>query len=492
MGARSVNAPTADAFHRRGLLPAVRDSAIWWFDPGAGPPGPRGEQPEPGGAEDGPGARQPGRQPEPPQAGQPPVFAGHFAGLMIRADRLDLTDPALTSDTLGGGVISQGQLEVILAERAVSLGAEIRRGTELTGLEPAAAGVTVEAGGQRITADWLVGCDGGRSAVRKLAGFGFAGLGPEFTGRQALVDLAEPEAVPMGDWVRTPAGAYVHGPVPGRIHTVQYASPPADPRAPVTAAELQASLREVSGIDTAITRVHAATRYTDQTRQAGTYRRGRVLLAGDAAHVHSPAGGQGLNLGIGDAMNLGWKLAATVRGHAPAGLLDTYTAERHPVGAWVQLWSSAQTALGRPDPRSEALRTVVADLLDTTAGATYVLRQISGLAQRYELPGDHPLTGRRAPEIVLAGGGTLAEAGRAGTALLACFGAPAELAGLAELGAGWAGRLRVVEAAQRPGGRDKLSALLVRPDGYVAWAADGDPDPAAAAAALTTWLGPAA
>ncbi|HEU5419040.1 MAG TPA: FAD-dependent monooxygenase [Streptosporangiaceae bacterium] len=496
MGARSVSAPTADAFHRRGLLPAVRDAAIWWFDP-AQRPGPgggeraaaRGERAEAGA---GPSAGEHGEQ---QHAGQPPVFAGHFAGLMIRADRLDLTDAALAGDTLGGGVISQQQLEGILAERAVSLGAEIRRGTELTGLEAGPDGVTVLAGGQRITADWLVGCDGGRSAVRKLAGFAFPGLGPEFTGRQALVELAEPAAVPFGDWIRTPAGAYAHGPVPGRIHTVQYESPPADPRAPVTAAELRDSLRAVSGIDAEITRVLAATRYTDQTRQAAAYRRGRVLLAGDAAHVHSPAGGQGLNLGIGDAMNLGWKLAATVRGWAPAGLLDSYTAERHPAGAWVQQWSSAQTALGRPDPRTAALRAVVADLLDTSAGATYVLRQISGLAQRYELAGEHPLTGRRAPEIRLAGGQTLAGRGQDGRALLAGFGGQP---GLAELGARWAGRLTVLDEAVTepvsPGasGPGRLSALLVRPDGYVAWAADGEPDLGAARAALTAWLGAAA
>jgi 2-polyprenyl-6-methoxyphenol hydroxylase-like FAD-dependent oxidoreductase len=473
MGARSVNAPTADAFHRRGLLPAVRDAATWWFDPG------------PKLANGANAAAPPGQ----------PVFAGHFAGLMVRADRLDLTDPGLAGDSLGGGVISQQRLEAILAERAVSLGAEIRRGTELTGLEIAGDLMTVLAGGERILADWLVGCDGGRSTVRKLAGFSFPGLGPEFTGRQALVELAAPDAVPFGDWIRTPAGAYVHGPVPGRIHTVQYESPPADPRAPVTADELRASLRAVSGIDAAITRVHAATRYTDQTRQADTYRRGRVLLAGDAAHVHSPAGGQGLNLGIGDAMNLGWKLAAAVRGWAPAGLLDTYTAERHPVGAWVQQWSSAQTALGRPDPRTAALRAMVADLLDTSAGATYVLRQISGLTQHYELAGEHPLTGRRAPELRLAGGQTLAGHGQDGRALLAGFGgAP----GLAKLGARWAGRLTVLDEAPlepapgRADGPGQLSALLVRPDGYVAWAADGEPDLEAAATALTTWLGAAA
>jgi 2-polyprenyl-6-methoxyphenol hydroxylase-like FAD-dependent oxidoreductase len=462
MGARSVSAPSADAFHRRGLLPAVEAAATWWYRPA-------------------PDARVP--DPRVPDA-RVPVFVGHFAGLPIRADRLDPADPGLAGNSLGGGVISMERLEAVLSDRAAALGVEVRRGAELTGLRAGRDGVTIQAGDQEIRAGWLVGCDGGRSTVRKLAGFSFPGTDAEFTGRQAMVEFAEPERLPLSGWIRTDTGAYTHGPVPGRIHTVQYDSPAAGRDAPVSAAELEASLRAVSGLDVTIKHVMVATRYTDQTRQATTYRDGRVLLAGDAAHIHSPAGGQGLNLGIGDAMNLGWKLAATVAGWAPEHLLDSYTAERHPLGARVQGWSDAQSALGRPDARTKALRDVVADLLDTRAGATYVLRQISGLGQRYDLPGEHPLIGGPAPDLLLDTGGTLAERGHDGKALLV------DLTGRAVLddaGREWGQRLHVTAAAaaQCP----SLSALLVRPDGFVAWATDGEPDPRAARAALTAWLG---
>ena len=165
--------------------------------------------------------------------------------------------------------------------------------------------------------------------MRKLAGFDFPGTDPEITGYNAMVSIADPEKLSPG-WNRTAKGTYVNGPVPGRILTVEFDGPPADREAPITVETLQQSLRNVSETDVTITAIHSATRWTDNARQASTYRQGRVLLAGDAAHVHSPFGGQGLNLGIGDAVNLGWKLAATIKGWAPESLLDTYTTERHP------------------------------------------------------------------------------------------------------------------------------------------------------------------
>ena len=166
---------------------------------------------------------------------------------------------------------------------------------------------------------------------------------------------------------------------------MEFDGPPEDRDAPVTAAELQASLRNVAGTEVTVTAVRSATRFTDNARQASTYRIGRVLLAGDAAHVHSPFSGQGLNLGLGDAMNLGWKLAAVIAGWAPETLLDTYTAERHPIGAWVLDWTRGQVAMMRPDPRSRALGAVVDDLMNTTDGATYFAKHISGVWQRYDL-----------------------------------------------------------------------------------------------------------
>jgi hypothetical protein len=205
-----------------------------------------------------------------------------------------------------------------------------------------------------------------------------------------------------------------------------------------------------------------------------------VLLAGDAAHVHSPFGGQGLNLSLGDAMNLGWKLAATVRGTAPDGLLDTYTAERHPLGAWVLDWTRAQIALMRPDPYARALREVVGDLARTVDGATYFAKKISGLWQRYDLPGDHRLVGASTPDYELADGSRLADHTHDGRALLL------DPSGtLRDLSARYRDRLRTVTTASLD--NNAPAALFVRPDGYVAWA--GEPDRDELDQALRTWLG---
>ncbi|GLX39640.1 hypothetical protein Sros01_57130 [Streptomyces roseochromogenus] len=209
---------------------------------------------------------------------------------------------------------------------------------------------------------------------------------------------------------------------------------------------------------------------------------------GDAAHVHSPFGGQGLNLGIGDAVNLGWKLAAVVRGGAPEGLLDSYTAERHPIGAWVLRWTRAQIALMRPEPASRALRDVVGDLTATTTGTTYFVKKISGVWQRYDLPGAHPLVGRSAPDLELADGRRLADLMHDGRALLLDL---ADDAGVAAVADGYGDRVRVVTAAAPAGAAP--AALLVRPDGCTAWAVDADADRERSlrelAGALTRWFG---
>jgi hypothetical protein len=247
---------------------------------------------------------------------------------------------------------------------------------------------------------------------------------------------------------------------------------------------MQASLRRVSGTDVQVTRLHLATRYADTTRQAVTYRQGRVLLCGDAAHVHSPAGGQGMNLGIGDAVNLGWKLALVARGAAPESLLDTYTGERHPIGAWVQRWSMAQTAVNTAQgPRADALREVLTDLLDTPDGATHVVSMIGGGWQHYDLPGDHPLIGHRVPDLPLDDGTTLAQHFRDGRAVLLDAGT-----GAAAVAAAWADRVRIMSA--RPTAYlDQPMVALVRPDGYIAWIAVDGPDDEGLERALATWLG---
>lgn len=456
-GLRGLSAPTLDAFHRRGLLDGIA---------------------APQGAEEGAPAAAHWAQ----QARRRP--GGHFAGIQFFHDRVDpsawayrLPGPAGT-----GLAVEMERLETVLAARALALGAEIRRGFGVDGLDPSEDGVTVRAGGEAIRGRWLVGCDGGRSTVRKAAGFTFAGTDPEFTGYSVEVELADPDKLSPGRH-HTPAGMYTHAP-PGTVAMVDFDGGAFHRTRPVTLEHAQAVLRRVSGTDVTVTALRLATTWTDRACQATAYRRGRVLLAGDAAHVHSPLGGQGLNLGLGDAMNLGWKLAATIRGDAPAGLLDTYGAERHPVGARVLDWSRAQVALMRPDPGARALAAILRDLVDTGDGATYFAGRVSGVALRYDLGGSHPLVGRSAPDFELAGGTRLGDLLRTGRGLLLDFDARVPLRALAGR---WDGRFDYVGAEARD--RLGVSAVLVRPDGIVAWAGEAAPDLEDAARAASRWFG---
>jgi 2-polyprenyl-6-methoxyphenol hydroxylase-like FAD-dependent oxidoreductase len=454
--------PTAEAFYRRGLLPAMEAQVQQGFAQMREFLKARGGDSE-----------------------KPLTPVGHFAGIMIASAGVHFDDPAFRDVGPAARVVMLRQqvVEALLAERAAELGVDFRRGVELTGFEAGDDGVTVHLdSGAEVHAGWLVGCDGGRSRVRKLTGFDFPGTEPSITGRQALVDLTGAEALPSG-WNHTEGGTFVHGPVPGRILTVEVDGPPDDRDAPITAQELEDSLRRVSGVDVRVTAVHSATRFTDNARQATTYRKGRVLLAGDAAHVHSPFGGQGLNLGIGDAVNLGWKLAATIRGWAPDGLLDTYTTERHPIGEWVLEWTRAQVALMRTDVRTRALRQVVTDLLRTDDGATYLAKKLSGVLQRYPIDGEHDLTGRGAPDFEFADGTRLGERLQDGRALLLDL---AENAELRETASGWADRVGVLTA--KCVSEPALTGVLIRPDGYVAWARE-DGSTAGLDAALRRWFG---
>jgi hypothetical protein len=252
-------------------------------------------------------------------------------------------------------------------------------------------------------------------------------------------------------------------------------------RQPLDRESAQALLRRISGREATITALHLATTWTDGARQATAYRRGRVLLAGDAAHLHSPLGGQGLNLGLGDAMNLGWKLAAVVRGEAADALLDTYQAERHPIGARVLEWSRAQVALMRPSAGSRALAAIVADLAETRDGATYLAERVWGVGQQLDLGHTHPLVGRSTPDFLLVDGRRMGELLRAGQAVLLVFDAAASLC--EEVDVERAGILSIAQPAVDSLG---LSALLVRPDGIVAWASDGA-DAAGLARAVQEW-----
>lgn len=307
--------------------------------------------------------------------------AGHFAGIPFYYGDVDMAHWPSPASLLS----EMAETEAVLMRRALSLGVEILRGVAVESVTQDAQAVRVHSGARTFAGRWLVGCDGARSAVRKAGGFAFAGTEPAFTGYTMKADIADPELLKPGRNV-TPTGMYFQS-QPGYFAMQDFDGGAFHQTGqPVTLEHAQAVLRRISQTGVTIGALHVATTWTDRARQASSYRNGRILLAGDAAHIHSPLGGQGLNLGIGDAVNLGWKLAATIRGDAPAGLLDTYHAERHPVGARVLDWSRAQVAVMRPGPEGRALRAIFADLLKTRDGATYVASRVWGIAAAADRP----------------------------------------------------------------------------------------------------------
>jgi len=459
LGHRGLNIASMEAFYRRGFMDDLRNSSAMWF-----------------------GA--PDTRPSAPEHAAPPQFrfAGHFAGIMLNGELIDYSDPDFREKgpAAAGCLIDLVSLEKVLAHRAGDLGVSIRRGVAVTGLSQEKDAVTVQTTGGAVRAPWLIGCDGGRSTVRKAAGFAFPGTPPEITAYAAIAQVADAHKLNPG-WNRTPAGVYVYGPGPHRVLVVEFKGPPADRDAPVTTEELQTSLRQVSGTDVTISTVFASTRFTDNARQATTYRSGRVLIAGDAAHVHSPFGGQGMNLGLGDAMNIGWKLASVIKGWTPEELLDTYTAERHPMGAWALDWTRAQVAVMRPEPYARAMGEVTKDWIETRAGATYFAKRIAGVWQRYDLGSGHPLRGKSAPDFAFQDGTRLGAYLHPGRAVLFRFEAAPDL-GVEEQERLRVVRKQCVEPAPVP-------QLFVRPDGYIAWAGDRDGDQDTLRTTLRQWLG---
>lgn len=458
LGLRGLNAGSVETFYRRGLLtPLIEASGVDATTIGADPD-----------ADEAPAPRS----------------LSHFAGIGLDPTNIDLAafPYRLPSPAMEGVMTSLEAVGDVLSERARAHRVEIVRGAPVTAVTQNDEEVVVTAGGRKYRGAWLVGCDGGRSTIRKAAGFEFVGTEPLFTGYVARVTFADRDQLPLG-FTLTPTGMFLRTPLPGHLGMMDFDGGAFDRSQGLTRDHLQAVLRRVSGTDATLRHVHVAASFTDRAMQATTYRNGRVLLAGDAAHVHAPLGGQGLNLGIGDAMNLGWKLAATVRGYAPDGLLDTYTSERHPVGASILDWSRAQVATMRPGPGAPALQQLLHNLMNTSAGTTHVYRNTSGLGHRYDLGSHHPLIGRTAPDFCFHDGTRLGDLLRDGRGVLLDFSIDRRLRKPAMA---W-NRLRYAGGPVR---NDLgLQALLVRPDGIVAWVDDHRPEAAAFGPFAARWFG---
>ncbi|MCP1836847.1 3-(3-hydroxy-phenyl)propionate hydroxylase [Bradyrhizobium sp. USDA 4532] len=405
---------------------------------------------------------------------------------------LEITDfPTRRNFTLG---LRQNHIERLLGEWVGELAVPIIRARDVTGFTQDDAGVDVElSDGQLLRAQYLVGCDGGRSLVRKAAGIEFAGWNPTTSWLIAEAEMAgEPEwGFRQYDTGTSAIGKADDG---GRVRLVLTERQLGTDREP-TLRDVSEALVAAYGTDFGIHSPVWISRFTDMTRQALTYRKQRVLLAGDAAHVHPPMGGQGLNIGVQDAVNLGWKLAQVVKQIAPDSLLDTYEAERHPVAARVLRNTMAHVALNRTDPRTRALHEIVSDLLRMEEPRRSFAAMMSGLDLHYDLGDGHPLLGRRMPDLDLVTANGPAQVfallQRARPVLLN-FGAPGDIAI-----AGWTDRVQLVDAEYRGawelpahGTVSAPTAVLVRPDGYVAWV--GERTQAGLTEALTKWFGASA
>ncbi|HUH07913.1 MAG TPA: FAD-dependent monooxygenase [Egibacteraceae bacterium] len=407
------------------------------------------------------------------------------------AMRLDISDFPTRHNY--GLALWQSHFEPILAGWVDELGVPILRGCEVVGFAQDDSGVDVEiSGGTSLRAEYLVGCDGGRSLIRKAAGIEFAGLDPSTSWMIAEVEMGEEPEIGMR---REGGGIGPVNPVEGGgPYRVVLKEQPDENASEPTLQDLREALIGAYGTDYGVHSPTWISRFTDMARQAASYREGRVLLAGDAAHVHPPQGGQGLNTGVQDAVNLGWKLAQVVNKTSSDSLLDTYHAERHPVGARVLHNTMAQVALSVADDRHQALRDTMTELLSMDEPRRRIAAMLSGLDIHYDLGEGHPLLGRRMPDLDVhtADGPTRV------FALL--HDARPVLLNLGEPGgfdiSPWANRVRLVDAKhdgmwQLPvlGEIAAPPAVAIRPDGHVAWAGDlTDPQ---LPQALATWFGAA-
>lgn len=402
---------------------------------------------------------------------------GLFGGIMKSwPDQLDTAHPY-------GVATPQPVTERILNERALELGTEIRRGCEVVGLTQDEDGVSVVlADGTTLRSRYLVGCDGGRSTVRKLLGVDFPGLPATVETLLGEMEVTE-DPVTIAATVKEVNKTQTRfGVVPTEGALCRVIVPAdgvsEDRTTEPTLEEFKARLRAVSGTDFGVHSPRWLSRFGDATRQAERYRVGRVLLAGDAAHIHPPTGGQGLNLGVQDAFNLGWKLAAAVDGWAPEGLLDTYHAERHPVGAAVLDNTRAQITLMGSDPGPTALRALFSKLMDFEEVNRYVTGMITAVEVRYDFGEGHALLGRRMRDVELKEG-SLYSLMHEGRGLLL------DRTGRLSV-EGWEDRVDHVAHTTEDLATLPAPAILLRPDGHVAWAGDSQED---LLTHLPTWFG---
>lgn len=469
LGFRGMNTSSVESFYRRGLLGEIADME---------------------------------KRPLGPQKTAGFQFGGHFAGIGLNANKLELErwKYRLPGPGLVPNPATLQQVETVLNKQAEKLGVTVLRGHAVQSIAAQDdKSVTVEAGevDRLFTGKWLVGCDGGRSMVRKAAGFGFEGTGAKFTGYAVLCELDHPEKLQQG-FNSTENGMYVSI-MRNSIHLYDFDDGAYDRTQEITTEHLQEVLNRVTGVkDLKIEKVHHASSYTDRCMQATTYRKGRILLAGDAAHIHSPLGAQGMNLGLGDAFNLGWKLAATLRQEASneatrlnLDLLDTYEAERRPIGAWALDWTRAQVSILQPGPFGRANRNLITEIIDTADGTNMFLDRFWGLTQRYNLDANddkavHPLVGSSVPDFEFEDGSRLGSKMAAGRGLIIDFLDDTALQELAE--GRYGARLDYLNLPAKD--RRGLGAVIVRPDGFAAWAIEDDekPDIDAAQAVLERWF----
>jgi 3-(3-hydroxy-phenyl)propionate hydroxylase len=385
--------------------------------------------------------------------------------------------------------LKQNHIERILAEWVGELRVPIRYGIDVSGFTQDDDGVTVAlSGGQSLRARYVVGCDGGRSLIRKTAGIDFPGWDPTISWLIAEVHTTEE---PKWGFHEDARGTHAIGKAEGGLAGMVLTEPEVQSGGEPTLRDVSEALIAVYGTDFGIHSPRWVSRFTDMTRQAAAYRNGRVLLAGDAAHIHPPVGGQGLNMGLQDAVNLGWKLAQVVRGTSRDALLDSYHVERHPVAARVLRNTMAQVALRRPDDRTKALRDTMTELLVLKEPSRRMTAMMSGLDIHYDLGTGHPLLGRRMPDLDLV----TADGPRRVYSLL--HNARPVLLNLGEPArfdiAPWADRVQSIDARYQ--GAWELPALgvvaaptavLIRPDGHVAWV--GQESDSGLVEALTTWF----